>query len=38
MIDNFTLTMLAIIVFLSIFIPLVDRLTREDRRHKDKTK
>jgi hypothetical protein len=36
--DNYTLTMLSIIGFLMIFVPIVERLTREDRRQKDKPK
>ena len=36
--DNFTLTMLSLTVFIVIFALVVDRLTREERKHKDKTK
>lgn len=36
--DNFTLTMLSLTVFIVIFALVVDRLTREDRTHKDQSK
>ena len=36
--DNFTLTMLSLTVFIVIFALVVDRLTREDHKHKDTTK
>ena len=36
--DNFTLTMLSLTVFIVIFALVVDRLTREERKHKDKAK
>jgi hypothetical protein len=36
--DNYTLTMLSTMVFLVIFVLVVDRLTREDQKHKDKSK
>jgi hypothetical protein len=36
--DNYTLTMLSTMVFLVIFVLIVDRLTREDQKHKDKSK
>lgn len=35
--DSLTLTMLSLIVFLLIFVPIVERLTRENSGHKDKT-
>jgi len=34
--DNYTLTMLSILVFLVIFVLVVNRLTREDHKRKDK--
>ena len=36
--DNYTLTMLSTMVFLVIFVLIVDRLTREDQKHKDQSK
>jgi hypothetical protein len=36
--DNYTLTMLSTMVFLVIFVLIVDRLTREDQQHKDQSK
>jgi hypothetical protein len=33
--DNYTLTMLSTLVFLVIFVLVVNRLTREDRKGKD---
>jgi hypothetical protein len=36
--DNYTLTMLSTLVFLVIFVLVVNRLTREDHKHKDKVK
>ena len=36
--DNFTLTMLTLTVFIVIFALVVDRLTRDERKHKDTTK
>jgi hypothetical protein len=36
--DNYTLTMLSTLVFLVIFVLVVDRLTREDHKRKDKAK
>jgi hypothetical protein len=36
--DNFTLTMLSLTVFIVIFALVVDRLTREDRKHKGQSK
>jgi hypothetical protein len=36
--DNYTLTMLSILVFLVIFVLVVNRLTREDHKRKDKAK
>jgi hypothetical protein len=36
--DKFTLTMHSLTVFIVIFALAVDRLTREERKHKDKTK
>ena len=36
--DNFTLTMLSLTVFIVIVALVVDHLTREDRRHKDQSK
>jgi hypothetical protein len=36
--DNFTLTMLSLTVFIVIFALVVDRLTREDRRQRDQSK
>jgi hypothetical protein len=38
MMDNYTLTMLSTLVFLVIFVLVVNRLTREAPKHKDKTK
>ena len=34
--DNYTLTMLSTLVFLVIFVLVVNRLTREDHQRKDK--
>ena len=36
--DNYTFTMLSTLVFLVIFVLVVDRLTREDSKHKDQSK
>jgi hypothetical protein len=36
--DNYTLTMLSILVFLVIFVLVVNRLTREDHKRTDKAK
>jgi hypothetical protein len=36
--DNFTLTMLGLTVFIVLFALVVDRLTREDRPQKEKPK
>jgi hypothetical protein len=36
--DNYTLTMLSTMVFLVIFVLIVDRLTREGQKHRDKSK
>ena len=36
--DNYTLTMLSTVVFLVIFVLVVNRLTREDYKRKDQTK
>jgi hypothetical protein len=36
--DNFTLTMLSLTVFIVIFVLVVDRLTREDPHHKGQSK
>ena len=36
--DNYTLTMLSTLVFLVIFVLVVNRLTREDQKRKDKSK
>jgi hypothetical protein len=36
--DNYTLIMLSTSVFLVIFVLVVNRLTREDHKRKDKTK
>ena len=36
--DNFTLTMLSLTVFIVIFTLIVDRLTREDSKHKGQAK
>jgi hypothetical protein len=36
--DNYTLTMLSTLVFLLIFVLVVNRLTREDHKPKDKAK
>jgi hypothetical protein len=36
--DNYTLTMLSTLVFLVIFVLVVNRLTREDHKRKDKAK
>jgi len=38
MMDNYTLTMLSTLVFLVIFVLVVNRLTREDQKRKDKSK
>jgi hypothetical protein len=34
--DNYTLTMLSTLIFLVIFVLVVNRLTREDHKRKDK--
>jgi hypothetical protein len=36
--DNYTLTMLGLTVFILLFGLAVERLTREDRKHKDQSK
>jgi len=36
--DNVTFTLLGLIIFLPIFVLVVERLTREDRKPKDKSK
>jgi hypothetical protein len=36
--DNYTLIMLSTLVFLVIFVLVVNRLTREDHKRKDKVK
>jgi hypothetical protein len=36
--DNYTLTMLSTMAFLAIFVLVVNRLTREDHKRRDKTK
>jgi hypothetical protein len=36
--DNYTLTMLSTLVFLVIFVLVVNRLTREDQKRKDEAK
>jgi hypothetical protein len=36
--DNYTLTMLSTLVFLAIFVLVVNRVTREDHKRKDKAK
>lgn len=36
--DNYTLTMLSTLVFLVIFVLVVNRLTREEPKQKDKAK
>jgi hypothetical protein len=36
--DNYTLTMLSTLVFLAIFVLVVNRLTREDHKRKDQAK
>jgi hypothetical protein len=36
--DNYTLTMLSTLVFLVIFVLVVNRLTREEHKRKDKAK
>ena len=36
--DNYTLTMLSTLVFLVIFVLVVNRLTREDQKRKGKAK
>jgi hypothetical protein len=37
-VDNYTLTMLSTMIFLVIFVLIVDRLTREDQKDKDQSK
>jgi hypothetical protein len=37
-VDNFTLTMLSLTVFIVIFALVVDRLTRDDSKHKGQSK
>jgi hypothetical protein len=37
MMDNYTLTMLSTLVFLVIFVLVVNRLTREEPKRKEKT-
>jgi hypothetical protein len=36
--DNYTLTMLSTLAFLVIFVLVVNRLTRQDHKHKDQSK